>query len=43
MVTAIVAYLDSLSLNTLFGRIEKWIEENVEKNTPTGKSYEHNW
>lgn len=34
MVTAIVAYLDSLSLNTLFGRIEKWTKENVEKNTP---------
>src|SRR5690554_5813498 len=34
MFTGLVAYLDKLTLKTLFGRIEKWTETKVEKNPP---------
>jgi hypothetical protein len=34
MFTGLVAYLDKLTLKTLFGRIEKWAETKVEKNPP---------
>ena len=34
MFTGLIAYLDKLTLKTLFGRIEKWAETKVEKNPP---------
>jgi len=34
MITGLVAFLDHLTLKTLFGRIESWTETKEEKNPP---------
>jgi len=34
MMTGLVAYLDHLTLKTLFGRVEKWAETQEESNPP---------
>ncbi|MDQ0340294.1 hypothetical protein J2S00_003103, partial [Caldalkalibacillus uzonensis] len=34
MITGLVAYLDNLTLKTLFGRIEKWAETKEDQHSP---------